>query len=85
MWNDQARPPKQKAGFAPQGDAEFKGKLTELGGVRPGKRSVMRGGEGEVTRVAADPNLALKRWFSSRLEDMPKSVESLDNEQRGSN
>ena len=36
------------------------------------------GGEGQLFFSSAQPDQALKRWFSSRLDDMPESVRLLD-------
>ena len=38
----------------------------------------LRGGEGQLFLSKTEPNLALKRWFGSRVKDMPESIRRLE-------
>ncbi|RKG52526.1 hypothetical protein D7X30_33510 [Corallococcus sp. AB011P] len=70
--------PKGWENFARELDESFKRRLQQFRGatdLKPAKGLV--GGEGQLFLSEKLPGKTLKRWFKSRLSDMPKSVKKL--------
>ncbi|MEM0575170.1 hypothetical protein [Flavobacterium polysaccharolyticum] len=65
--------------FTPKLDKEFAKRLEKFrGGKDKTFDSKLSGGEGQLFQTPYSDNLVLKRWFSKRVDDMPKSIRLLE-------
>jgi len=71
--------PRDWSRFDPDGHTEFRTRLREFRGTDELSSSGgLAGGEGQVYLSDRHPDLGLKRWFASRLDDMAKSIRLLE-------